>query len=60
MHHHHHHHHHEHCRRRHSSNRYGGPEHTVIEGPNVVNIFSFSKAFAMMGWRIGYIVSNKK
>ena len=46
----------------------GGPGHVTLEKepaaeaagvgyPNVVNIFSFSKAFGMMGWRVGYIVA---
>ncbi len=26
-----------------------------ITGPNVLNIFSFSKCYGMMGWRMGYI-----
>lgn len=30
-------------------------KHTCVEGNHVVNIFSFSKAYGMMGWRIGYI-----
>ncbi|GAB5354303.1 hypothetical protein AAMO2058_000107300 [Amorphochlora amoebiformis] len=29
--------------------------HECVEGDNVVNIFSFSKAYGLMGWRIGYI-----
>eukprot|EP00288_Rhodomonas_lens_P016664 CAMPEP_0177699786 /NCGR_PEP_ID=MMETSP0484_2-20121128/5761_1 /TAXON_ID=354590 /ORGANISM="Rhodomonas lens, Strain RHODO" /LENGTH=391 /DNA_ID=CAMNT_0019210971 /DNA_START=136 /DNA_END=1311 /DNA_ORIENTATION=+ len=33
----------------------GAPPHTCLEAPNVVNLFSFSKSFGMMGWRIGYI-----
>jgi hypothetical protein len=41
-----------------SYTRYGGPQHAVVEGANVVNIFSFSKAFGMMGWRIGYLVNG--
>jgi aspartate/methionine/tyrosine aminotransferase len=35
---------------------YGSAEsyaHSCVEGPNVVNVFSFSKAFGMMGWRVG-------
>ncbi|KAJ8608823.1 hypothetical protein CTAYLR_010237 [Chrysophaeum taylorii] len=32
-----------------------GLPHDVIEGDHVVNIFSFSKAFGMMGWRVGYL-----
>lgn len=34
---------------------YNGLEHSCIEGDHIVNIFSFSKAYGMMGWRIGYI-----
>ncbi|KAL5072630.1 hypothetical protein RYX36_011614 [Vicia faba] len=30
-------------------------KHSCVEGNHVVNIFSFSKAYGMMGWRIGYI-----
>eukprot|EP00951_Prasinocladus_malaysianus_P029055 scaffold266804_cov26-Prasinocladus_malaysianus.AAC.1 len=34
---------------------YGGREHFCPSGPHVVNIFSFSKAYGMMGWRMGYL-----
>jgi len=34
---------------------HGEFRHACIEGENVVNIFSFSKAYGMMGWRIGYL-----
>lgn len=34
---------------------YGGREHVCFEGDHVMNIFSFSKAYGMMGWRVGYI-----
>ncbi|CAI0422574.1 unnamed protein product [Linum tenue] len=34
---------------------YDGLKHTCIEGDHIVNIFSFSKAYGMMGWRVGYI-----
>ncbi|KAF2301319.1 hypothetical protein GH714_022689 [Hevea brasiliensis] len=34
---------------------YDGLKHSCIEGDHVVNIFSFSKAYGMMGWRVGYI-----
>lgn len=34
---------------------YDGRKHTCIEGDHIVNIFSFSKAYGMMGWRVGYI-----
>ncbi|WJX42832.1 Aromatic aminotransferase iss1 [Trifolium repens] len=30
-------------------------KHTCVEGNHIVNIFSFSKAYGMMGWRVGYI-----
>eukprot|EP00931_Biecheleriopsis_adriatica_P115663 TRINITY_DN91432_c0_g1_i1.p1 TRINITY_DN91432_c0_g1~~TRINITY_DN91432_c0_g1_i1.p1 ORF type:complete len:445 (-),score=96.31 TRINITY_DN91432_c0_g1_i1:4-1218(-) len=33
----------------------GHPPHSCISGENVVNVFSFSKAFGMMGWRVGYL-----
>ena len=32
-----------------------GDSHFCMAAPNVVNIFSFSKAYGMMGWRVGYI-----
>jgi histidinol-phosphate/aromatic aminotransferase/cobyric acid decarboxylase-like protein len=28
---------------------YGGRTHTCLAGPNVINVFSFSKAYGMMG-----------
>lgn len=34
---------------------YHGAQHVTLEGPQVINIFSLSKAYGMMGWRIGYI-----
>eukprot|EP00879_Flechtneria_rotunda_P018349 GHRR01019246.1.p1 GENE.GHRR01019246.1~~GHRR01019246.1.p1 ORF type:complete len:399 (+),score=104.95 GHRR01019246.1:337-1533(+) len=34
---------------------YEGREHHSVAGPNVVSLFSFSKAYGMMGWRVGYI-----
>jgi len=33
----------------------GEAAHECIEGEHIVNIFSFSKAYGMMGWRVGYI-----
>ena len=33
----------------------GHPPHAVVGGSNVVNVFSFSKAYGMMGWRVGYL-----
>jgi Aminotransferase class I and II len=32
-----------------------GDTHYCMAAPNTVNIFSFSKAYGMMGWRVGYI-----
>ena len=32
-----------------------GATHSLVEGPHVVNIFSFSKAYGLMGWRVGYL-----
>ncbi|XWS17013.1 hypothetical protein CRYUN_Cryun33cG0031200 [Craigia yunnanensis] len=34
---------------------YGGSEHSCIEGNHIINLFSFSKAYGMMGWRVGYV-----
>ncbi|KAI3455387.1 hypothetical protein Pfo_012050 [Paulownia fortunei] len=34
---------------------YDGRKHVCIEDNHIVNIFSFSKAYGMMGWRVGYI-----
>eukprot|EP00968_Pinguiococcus_pyrenoidosus_P011205 scaffold895_cov315-Pinguiococcus_pyrenoidosus.AAC.54 len=34
---------------------YGEHEHDALSGDHVVNIFSFSKAYGMMGWRVGYL-----
>lgn len=34
---------------------YDGLKHTCVEGNHIVNIFSFSKAYGMMGWRVGYV-----
>ncbi|CAK9174656.1 unnamed protein product [Ilex paraguariensis] len=34
---------------------YDGRKHCCLEGDHIVNIFSFSKAYGMMGWRVGYI-----
>ena len=33
----------------------GRPPHACVEGDHVINVFSFSKAFGMMGWRVGYL-----
>ncbi|THG03010.1 hypothetical protein TEA_005699 [Camellia sinensis var. sinensis] len=29
-------------------------KHSCVEGNHVINLFSFSKAYGMMGWRVGY------
>lgn len=34
---------------------YDGLKHTCLEGNHIVNVFSFSKAYGMMGWRVGYV-----
>ena len=34
---------------------YDGRKHVCAEGSNIINIFSFSKAYGMMGWRVGYV-----
>jgi len=33
----------------------GYPAHSCVEGPHIINTFSFSKSYGMMGWRIGYL-----
>eukprot|EP00747_Dinoflagellata_sp_TGD_P204399 gnl/TRDRNA2_/TRDRNA2_78069_c0_seq1.p1 gnl/TRDRNA2_/TRDRNA2_78069_c0~~gnl/TRDRNA2_/TRDRNA2_78069_c0_seq1.p1 ORF type:complete len:234 (+),score=30.77 gnl/TRDRNA2_/TRDRNA2_78069_c0_seq1:43-702(+) len=33
----------------------GHPRHFTLSGEHIVNIFSLSKAYGMMGWRMGYI-----
>eukprot|EP00055_Hartaetosiga_balthica_P003219 m.6968 g.6968 ORF g.6968 m.6968 type:complete len:389 (-) comp2684_c0_seq1:510-1676(-) len=35
-------------------------EHCCIQGSHVVNIFSFSKAYGLMGWRVGYLSWSNK
>ncbi|KAK3003970.1 hypothetical protein RJ639_019566 [Escallonia herrerae] len=30
-------------------------KHSCVEGNHVINLFSFSKAYGIMGWRVGYI-----
>lgn len=35
-----------------------GAPHVCVSGPHVVNLFSFSKAYGMMGWRVGYIAHH--
>lgn len=34
---------------------YDGRKHVCLEDSHIVNIFSFSKAYGMMGWRVGYV-----
>uniref|UniRef100_A0A7N1A771 Aminotransferase class I/classII large domain-containing protein n=2 Tax=Kalanchoe fedtschenkoi TaxID=63787 RepID=A0A7N1A771_KALFE len=34
---------------------YDNFEHSCVEGNHVFNLFTFSKAYGMMGWRLGYI-----
>lgn len=34
---------------------YNGLRHHCARGPHVVHLFSFSKGYGMMGWRVGYI-----
>ncbi|MEW5307472.1 MAG: hypothetical protein WDW38_008716 [Sanguina aurantia] len=34
---------------------FGGREHFCVGGRHVINIFSFSKAYGAMGWRVGYV-----
>uniref|UniRef100_A0A453E9T5 Aminotransferase class I/classII large domain-containing protein n=2 Tax=Aegilops tauschii subsp. strangulata TaxID=200361 RepID=A0A453E9T5_AEGTS len=34
---------------------YDKMEHYCLEDDHIVNLFSFSKAYGMMGWRVGYI-----
>ena len=36
---------------------YDGLKHCCVEGDNIVNVFSFSKTYGMMGWRLGYVSS---
>ena len=47
-----------------STNPFGGestnpfdspPEHACIGGDHVLNVFTMSKSYGMMGWRIGYV-----
>mmetsp|Transcript_37014 Transcript_37014/g.71727 ORF Transcript_37014/g.71727 Transcript_37014/m.71727 type:complete len:443 (-) Transcript_37014:206-1534(-) len=34
---------------------YGDAKHSTLEDSHICNIFSFSKAYGMMGWRMGYV-----
>jgi len=38
---------------------YDDCKHVCLEGDHILNIFSFSKAYGMMGWRVGYIAYPK-
>jgi aspartate/methionine/tyrosine aminotransferase len=38
----------------------GEAAHTCLEGDHIVNLFSFSKGFGMMGWRVGYAAYPKR
>lgn len=29
--------------------------HSCLEAPNIINIFSFSKSYGLMGWRVGFL-----
>jgi aspartate/methionine/tyrosine aminotransferase len=37
---------------------YDGMEHYCLEDNHIVNLFSFSKAYGMMGWRVGYVSAS--
>ncbi|XP_010429976.1 PREDICTED: uncharacterized protein LOC104714344 [Camelina sativa] len=39
---------------------YDGLKHCCIEGDHIVNVFSFSKTYGMMGWRLGYIAYSER
>ncbi|KAK1265139.1 Bifunctional aspartate aminotransferase and glutamate/aspartate-prephenate aminotransferase [Acorus gramineus] len=39
---------------------YDGLKHSCIEGNHIIHVFSFSKAYGMMGWRVGYIAYPSK
>ncbi|CAN7050137.1 unnamed protein product [Brassica oleracea var. botrytis] len=39
---------------------YDGLKHCWVEGDNIVNVFSFSKTYGMMGWRLGYIAYSQR
>lgn len=34
---------------------FSGKEHFAINAPNIIHVFSFSKSYGLMGWRVGYI-----
>jgi len=35
---------------------FDGAQHYSPVGPNVINIFTFSKSYGMAGWRVGYLL----
>ncbi|CAL9241357.1 unnamed protein product [Arabidopsis halleri] len=39
---------------------YDGSKHSCVEGDHIVNVFSFSKTYGMMGWRLGYIAYSDR
>uniref|UniRef100_A0A0D3B424 Aminotransferase class I/classII large domain-containing protein n=1 Tax=Brassica oleracea var. oleracea TaxID=109376 RepID=A0A0D3B424_BRAOL len=39
---------------------YDGLKHCCVEGDNIVNVFSFSKTYGMMGWRLGYMAYSQR
>lgn len=39
---------------------YDGLKHCCVEGDHIVNVFSFSKTYGMMGWRLGYIAYSER
>ena len=40
---------------------YEGPEHTVLEFTDHAFVLNgFSKAFAMTGWRVGYVIAPRE
>ena len=39
---------------------YGGIEHEMpLEAPHIIHVSSFSKAYGMAGWRVGWLASHK-
>lgn len=35
---------------------FDGAAHYSPIGPNVINIFTFSKSYGLAGWRVGYVL----
>jgi len=35
---------------------FDGATHRSPTGPNVINIFTFSKSYGLAGWRVGYVL----